>query len=38
LSTAVDYEKIEATLENGILALRLPKKEKKKIRKEIKIR
>jgi HSP20 family protein len=38
LPVTVDYEKVDAIIENGVLNLRLPKKEKKKVGKEIKIK
>ncbi len=38
LPVEVDYKKAEAEFENGSLVVRLPKKEKKKAGKEIKIR
>jgi HSP20 family protein len=38
LPVEVDYQKAESKFENGSLVIRLPKNEKKKVGKEIKIR
>lgn len=38
LPVRVDYERTEANFENGVLTIRMPKKEKKKVGKEIKIK
>ena len=38
LPSRVDYENCDANFENGVLTLKLPKKEKKKVGKEIKIK
>jgi HSP20 family protein len=38
LPARVDYEKAEANFENGVLTVRLPKKEKKKVGKKIEVK
>lgn len=38
LPTRVEYNKTDAKFENGVLTIKLPKKEKKKIGKEIRIK
>lgn len=38
LPTKIDYNKVEAKFENGVLTIRAPKKEKKKVGKEVKIK
>ncbi len=38
LPAAIDYEKTDAKFENGLLTVSLPKREKKKVGKEVKIK